>query len=79
MRGCDAVKTRILNLINEKNISINKVCTDGNLTTSTLVTMLNNYSEYCSVRTLLKVCQGLGISLYEFFNDDMFKNLEEEF
>ena len=79
MRGCDAVKTRILNLMAERNFSINKVCVEGNLTTSTLNAMLNDKSEYCSVRTLLKVCQGLGISLYEFFNDDMFKNLEEEF
>jgi DNA-binding Xre family transcriptional regulator len=78
MRGCDAVKLRILNLIKDKNMSINKVCINGNLTTSTLNTMLNNKSEYCSVRTLQKICQGLGISLYDFFNDEMFKILDEE-
>ena len=78
MRGCDAVKKRILDLLNKSKMSINKVCTKGNLTTSTLNTMLNNKSEYCSVRTLQKVCQGLDITLYEFFNDEMFKHLEEE-
>lgn len=78
MRGCDAVKKRIINLLKEKNMSINKVCSQGNMTTSTLNTMLNNKSEYCSVRTLQKFCQGLGISLYDFFNDDSFKNLEFE-
>ena len=78
MRGCDAVKARILQLLKEKNMSINKVCMNGNLTTSTLNTMLNNKSEYCSVRTLQKVCQGLGISLQEFFNNEIFKNLEDE-
>ena len=78
MRGCDAVKQRILQLIDDNKLSINKVCTRGNLTTSTLNTMLNNKSEYCSVRTLQKVCQGLGITLYDFFNDDIFKNLEDE-
>lgn len=78
MRGCEAVKNRIINLLKEKNMSVNKVCTLGNMTTSTLNTMLNNKSEYCSVRTLQKFCQGLGISLYDFFNDDMFKNLEFE-
>ena len=78
MRGCDAVKERILQLLKERNLSINKVCVKGNLTTSTLNTMLNNQSEYCSVRTLQKVCQGLGISLPEFFDDEIFTNLDEE-
>ena len=78
MRGCDAVKIRLLNLMKEKNISINKVCVQGNLTTSTLNTMLNNKSEYCSVRTLQKACQGLDISLFEFFNDEIFKTLDIE-
>ena len=78
MRGCDAVKQRILSLAKEKNISINKICTRGGLTTSTLNTMLNGASEYCSVRTIIKVCQGLDISLYDFFNNDIFKNLDDE-
>ncbi len=78
MRGCEAVKLRILELLKQFNISINKVCVQGGLTTSTLNTMLNNQSEYCSVRTLQKFCQGLGISLFEFFNDDKFKDLEQE-
>lgn len=78
MRGCDAVKNRILQLIKEKDMSINKVCMIGNLTTSTLNTMLNNKSEYCSVRTLQKVCQGLGITLYDFFNNEIFRNLDDE-
>lgn len=78
MRGCDAVKQRILKLLKERNMSINKVCMLGNLTTSTLNTMLNDKSEYCSVRTLQKVCQGLNITLYDFFDDDIFKDLEIE-
>ena len=79
MRGCDAVKKRILDLLSQKNLSINKVCSLGNLTTSTLNTMLNKKSEYCSVRTLQKFCQGVGITLYDFFNDDIFKDLEIEY
>lgn len=78
MRGCDAVKQRILKLLKERKLSINKVCMLGNLTTSTLNTMLNDKSEYCSVRTLQKVCQGLNITLYDFFSDDIFKDLEIE-
>lgn len=78
MRGCDAVKKRILQLAKDKNMAINKVCSEGGITTSTVNTLLNGQSEYCSVRTIMKVCQGLGISLFDFFNDDLFKNLDEE-
>lgn len=78
MRGCEAVKNRIIKLLRDNNMSINKVCSQGNLTTSTLNTMLNNKSEYCSVRTLQEFCQGLRISLYDFFNDESFKDLEFE-
>jgi len=45
---------------------------------STVNTMLNGASEYCSVRTIIKVCQDLGILLYNFFNDAIFVDLEEE-
>lgn len=78
MRGCDAVKQRILQLAHEKDMSINKICMNGGITTSTVNTMLNGASEYCSVRTIMKICQGLGITLFDFFNDDIFKDLEEE-
>ena len=78
MRGCDAVKQRILQLAKEKNMSINKLCTKGGLTTSTLNTMLNGASEYCSVRTIIKICQGLEINLSDFFNDNIFQDLDIE-
>ena len=77
-KGNEAVKERILSLIAQKGLSINAVCTKGFLTTSTLNTFLNGRSEYCSVKTIIKVCQGLDITLYDFFNDDSFKNLQEE-
>ena len=79
MRGSDAVKLRILSLAKQKGISINKLCTAGGLTTSTLNSMLNDESDYCSVRTLIKICQGLGITLYEFFNDETFNDIDYEY
>lgn len=78
MKGSVAIKQRMLNLMHEKNMSINAVCVKGFLTTSTLNTFLNNKNEYCSMKTIIKVCQGLGISVYEFFCCDMFKHLDEE-
>ncbi|MBE7082866.1 MAG: hypothetical protein E7378_04270 [Clostridiales bacterium] len=78
MRVCDAVKTRMNNLLKENNLSINSVCTKGFMTTSTLNSMLNNKSEYCSMKTITKFCQGVGISVFDFYNDDLFKCNDEE-
>ena len=78
MKGSEAVKNRIIAILKEKGMSINKACSQGNLTTSTLNTMLNNKSEYCSIKTIIKFCQGVSISLYDFFQDESFKNLEIE-
>ena len=52
MRGSDAVKLRILSLAKQKGISINKLCTAGGLTTSTLNSMLNDESDYCNILKL---------------------------
>ena len=78
MKASEAVKTRILTLLRQNNLSINKVCTNGNMTTSTLNSLLNNDKQFPSIKTIQKVCQGLGISLYDFFCDDIFKNIEYE-
>lgn len=78
IKGREAIKSRILELIDRSGTTINAVCTKGFLTTSTLNTFLNGQSEYCSVKTIIKVCQGLNITLYDFFNDERFKNIEVE-
>ena len=72
------LKKRIIQLANEKNMSINKACEEGNLTTSTLNTFLNSKCAYCNVSTLVKFCEGLNISLFEFFNDEQFKKITYE-
>lgn len=78
MKGSFVVKDRIVQLLKEKNMSINKACSLGGLTTSTLNSMLNDNSEYCSLKTIIKFCQGIGISVYDFFQDERFKKLDVE-
>lgn len=78
MKGSFVIKDRINKLLKEKNMSINKACSLGGLTTSTLNSMLNDKSEYCSIKTVIKFCQGIGISLYDFFQDERFKELDIE-
>ena len=72
------VKNRILSLCEEKRITINKLSTDSGVAPSTVKNILYGKSQNPGIVTLKMLCDGLGISLTEFFATDEFKNLEQE-
>lgn len=74
----EAVKDRILELCNENNITINKLATISGITQSTLNNITNGRNNSTTIATIKKICDGLEITLEEFFSADMFKNLEQE-
>ena len=73
-----AVKERILQLCDARGISINKLCTISGVTQSTVNNLMSGRNRSVTVSTVKKLCDGLGISLEEFFHDDLFQNLEQE-
>jgi len=73
-----AVKNRILCLCEEKRITINKLATESGVSPSTLKNILYGKSQNPGVVTIKMLCDGLGISLTEFFSADEFKTLEQE-
>ena len=77
MRAQEAVKLRILELAKEKNLSINKIANNAFINTSTITSLLNGHSKKSEIATISRICYGLGVSLYEFFNDDIFKNIND--
>ena len=72
------VKNRILYLCEEKHITINKLATDSGVAPSTIKNILYGKSQNPGIVTLKMLCDGLGISLIEFFCTDEFGNLEQE-
>lgn len=72
------VKNRILYLCEEKRMTINKLATESGVAPSTVKNILYGKSHNPGIVTLKMLCDGLGISLTEFFNTDDFKNLEQE-
>ena len=74
----EAVKNRILQLCSERNISINKLCAISGVTQSTVNNIVNGRNNSSTVSTIKKLCDGLGMSLADFFNADCFNNLEQE-
>lgn len=78
MQLSEAVKQRIINLCNEQNITINKLATNSGLSFSTIFSIFYGKSKSPKLATLLHICEGLNIELSEFFDDSLFKDVEED-
>lgn len=74
----EAVKIRILNLCDEHRLSINKLCTMSGVTQSTVNNIISGRNNSATVSTIKKLCDGLGITISDFFNADIFRDLEQE-
>ncbi len=73
-----AIKNRILQLCHEQNITINKLATISGLSPSSIKSILYGKSQNPKIATIKIICDGLDISLSEFFNTKDFYNLEQE-
>lgn len=73
-----SVKNRILYLCEEKRMTINKLATESGVAPSTIKNILYGKSCNPGIVTLKMLCDGLGITLTDFFDTDVFRNLEQE-
>ena len=78
MQISEAVKERIINLCHDNNISTNKLAVMGGQTQSTLQSLIDGKSKNPKLLTLVRVCDSLNITLKEFFDDDLFNNIDTE-
>jgi len=74
----EAVKSRILELCSEYNLSINKLCSISGVTQSTVNNIVSGRNNSATVSTIKKLCDGLGITIEEFFHSELFRDLEQE-
>ena len=72
------VKNRLLVLCEEKRMSIHKLATESAVAPSTIKNILYGKSKNPGIVTITMLCDGLGISLSDFFDTEEFKNLEQE-
>lgn len=73
-----AIRDRLLRLCNERNISINKLATISALPPSSVKNILYGRSKDPKILTIKKICDGLEITLAEFFDSSEFEDLEPE-
>lgn len=78
MNTKNAVASRIIKLCDQKKIALNALANISGISPSTLYSVLNEKSQNPGVVTIKKLCDGLDISLREFFDDDIFDDIEQE-
>lgn len=74
----DAVARRFMQLCAERNMTVNELATRSGVTPSTAYSMLDASRRDVSVVTVKKFCDGLGITIGEFFSAPIFDDLEQE-
>ena len=74
----EAVRQRIIQLCQERDISINKLSSLSGVTQSTVNNIVSGRNNSATVSTIKKLCDGLGITIDDFFHSDLFKGLEQE-
>lgn len=74
----DAVAERFLEVCRERGIRINELANRSGVTPSTAYSMLDPKRREISITTIKKFCDGLDMSLGEFFSAEIFDSLEQE-
>ncbi len=78
MNTKEAVAKRILQLCEEKHIAINALANISGVAPSTIYSMLNEKSQNPGVVSIKKICDGLEITVRDFFDCDLFDSREQE-
>ena len=74
----DVVAERLKNLCDERNIKLNELANISGVTPSTAYSMMDTRRRDVSIITIKKFCDGLEITLGEFFSTSEFDDLEQE-
>lgn len=74
----EAVRLRILELCKNHHITVNKLATISGITQSTLNNIVSGRNKSATISTIKKICDGLELSIIEFFQSELFEHLEQE-
>ncbi len=78
MRIGEAVRERIIELCQEQDISINKLSNISGVTQSTVNNIVSGRNRSATISTIKKLCDGFGITIQDFFESELFYDLEQE-
>lgn len=73
----EAIKKRILELVDERKTTLTALCLNSNLTPSTIFDLMNGKVKSPTAITIKKICMGASITLSEFFAPTYFNEFED--
>lgn len=78
MENIEIISKRILELCQERGMTVGKLCSTAGTTASTVHDIVTGETKNPRVFTLKKLCDALGITLSEFFDTPEFNNMDQE-
>lgn len=72
----EAIKLRILELLNTKKLSAYKLSYQGGISPSNISDVLRGKVTEPTISTILHICEGANITLKDFFDSDLFNDVE---
>lgn len=73
----EATKLRIEELCNERGLNFCRLATISAVPYTTVKSIVYNQSKNPSITTIKKICDGLDITITDFFDTETFRNLEQ--
>ena len=67
-----AISLKLIKLLSERNMTQYELCKLGGIPRTTINDVFNNRKKRVSVETIYQICSTLGITLSEFFEDELF-------
>ena len=73
-----AVVQRFVELMEERGMRANELANRSDVTPSTVYSMLDDRRKELSINVIKKLCDGMGLTLCDFFSSPVFESLEQE-
>lgn len=78
MRSKEALRLRVMELCRSRDLTLNGLSRISGITQSTLNNIICGRNNSATISTIQKICDGLDMDLAEFFDSDLFRNIEQE-
>lgn len=78
MRVCEATRERIRELCVKRDMTEYKLIYNTGMPPSTVKSIISGKSKNPGISNIKKITEGLGVSLREFYDFDVFEDLEQE-
>ena len=74
----EAVVARFMEILKERNMRPNELANQSGITPSTVYSMFDDRRKEITINVIKKLCDGLDMTLGEFFGAPIFDELEQE-